>query len=55
MKKLYQTPMVNQCCGDLMYVVARSYTEEETEQQLGKEREDINPETHNSWNDNGLW
>ena len=55
MKKLYQTPMVNQLCADLMYVVAMSYSDEETTQQLGKEREDMNEETHNPWVDSGLW
>ena len=55
MKKLYQTPMVTQRCANLMYVVAMSYTDEETTQQLGKEREDMNAETHNPWNDGGLW
>ena len=55
MKKLYQTPIVNQRSVNLMYVVALSYSDEETTQQLGKEREDMNAETHNPWKDGGLW
>ena len=55
MKKLYQTPMVNQRWANLMYVVAMSYTDEETTQQLGKEREDMNAETYNPWVKGTLW